>query len=95
MNRTELIATVAERTGSTKTNASQMVDAVFGVIADALTSEEKEEVVIADFGRFFIKQQAERTGFNPQTGEKITIEAKEKVAFKASTSMEYYSRKHK
>ena len=94
MNRTELIAAVAERTGSTKAQAQEMVDAVFGVMADAL-SESKEEVAIADFGRFFIKQQAERTGYNPQTGEKITIEAKEKVAFKASASLEYYSRKHR
>lgn len=93
MNRSELISTVAERCGSTKASATKMVDAVFGVIADCL-SEEKQEVAIADFGRFFIKQQAERTGFNPQTGEKITIEAKEKIVFKASSSIEYYSRKH-
>jgi DNA-binding protein HU-beta/DNA-binding protein HU-alpha len=94
MNRTDLIAAVAERTGTSKTNAAQMVDAVFGIIADTLT-EQKQEVAIADFGRFFVKQQAERTGFNPQTGEKITIEAREKVSFKASSSLEYYSRKHK
>ena len=94
MNRSELITAVAERTGSSKSNAAQMVDAVFGIIADTL-SEQKEEVSIADFGRFFIKQQAERTGFNPQTGEKITIEAREKVTFKPSTSMEYYSRNHR
>jgi DNA-binding protein HU-beta/DNA-binding protein HU-alpha len=94
MNRTDLIAVVAERTGTSKTNAAQMVDAVFGIIADTLT-EQKKEVAIADFGRFFVKQQAERTGFNPQTGEKITIEAREKVSFKASSSLEYYSRKHK
>ncbi len=93
MNRSELIAAVADRTGSTKSHAAQMVDTVLGVIADRLT-EEREEVAIADFGRFSIKQQPERQGINPQTGEKITIEAKEKVVFKASTSLEYYSRKH-
>lgn len=93
MNRTELIAAVADRTGSTKSHAAQMVDTVLGVIADRLT-EEHEEVAIADFGRFYIKQHPERQGINPQTGEKITIEAKEKIAFKASTSIEYYSRKH-
>ena len=93
MNRTELIAAVAERTGSTKANAAKVVDAVFGAMADCLT-EERQEVAIADFGRFSIRQQPERQGINPQTGEKITIEAKEKVIFKASTSMEYYSRKH-
>lgn len=93
MNRSELINAVAERSGSTKANATKIVDAVFGVIADCLT-EEKQEVAIADFGRFSIKHQAERTGFNLQTGEKITISAKEKITFKASSSIEYYSRKH-
>jgi DNA-binding protein HU-beta/DNA-binding protein HU-alpha len=93
MNRSELIAAVAARLDTTKGNAAQMVDTVLGVIADRLT-EEREEVAIADFGRFSIKQQPERQGINPQTGEKITIEAKEKIVFKASTSLEYYSRKH-
>lgn len=93
MNRSELIAAVAARLDTTKGNAAQMVDTVLGVIADRLT-EEREEVAIADFGRFSIKQQPERHGINPQTGEKITIEAKEKIVFKASTSLEYYSRKH-
>ena len=79
MNRSELIAAVAARLDTTKGNAAQMVDTVLGVIADRLT-EEREEVAIADFGRFSIKQQPERQGINPQTGEKITIEAKEKVS---------------
>ncbi len=93
MNRSELISAVAERTGRSKADATTIVDAVFGVIADCL-SDTKEEVSITDFGRFFIKHQNERTGFNPQTGEKITIEAKEKISFKASGSIGYYSRKH-
>lgn len=93
MNRSELIAAVAERTGESKASVAKTFDAIFGVIAEQLT-EEKAEIVIADFGRFSVKQQSARTGFNPQTGEKIQIEAKEKIAFKASTSIEYYSRKH-
>lgn len=93
MNRSELIAAVAERTGKTKAEAISTVDAVFGIVADCL-NERKEEVSIADFGRFYIKQQGERTGFNPKTGEWITIEAREKIVFRPSGSMEYYSRKH-
>ncbi len=93
MNRSELISAVAERTGKSKAEATATVDAVFGIMADCL-SEQKEEVSIADFGRFFIKHQGERTGFNPHTGEKITIEAREKISFKASGSIGYYSRKH-
>lgn len=93
MNRSELIHAVAERTGKSKTEAAIIVDATFGIIADCLNNT-KETVSIADFGRFYIKYQSERNGINPQTGEKITIEAKEKISFKAASSMEYYSRKH-
>lgn len=93
MNRSELISAVAERTGKSKVDTATTVDAVFGIMADCL-SNAKEEVSIADFGRFSIKHQNERTGINPQTGEKITIEARDKITFKASNSIEYYSRKH-
>lgn len=51
-------------------------------------------MAIPDFGRFSIKHVAERQGVNPSTGEKITIEARDKVVFKASDSLCYYSCKH-
>ena len=93
MNRTQLIAAVAERAELTKSDAAKYVNAMLGVIADNLT-ECDHELALPDFGRFSVKQVPERQGINPQTGEKITIEAREKVVFKASDNMSIFSRKH-
>lgn len=93
MNKTQLTAAVAEKSGITKSQAERCVNAVLGAIADNLT-EGDNEVAIPDFGRFYIKKVAARTGMNPATREKITIPAREKIAFKPSENMEYYSRKH-
>lgn len=93
MNRTELIAKVAERAEVTKADAAKYVNAVLGVIADNLTKGDKE-LALPDFGRFFVKEVPERQGLNPRTKEKITIEAHEKIVFKPSDNMDLYSRKH-
>lgn len=93
MNRTELIAQVAERAEVTKADAAKYVNAVIGAIADNLTKGDKE-LALPDFGRFSVKQVPERQGINPQTKEKITIEAHEKIVFKPSDNMDLYSRKH-
>lgn len=93
MNKTELSAAVAARAEISKAQAQRMVDAVLGAIADNLTNGDKE-VAVPDFGRFVVKNVPERQGINPQTKEKITIEAHEKVAFKASDNLYLYSRKH-
>lgn len=93
MNRTELIARVAERAEITKADAAKYVNAVLGVIADNLTKGD-QELALPDFGRFSVKQIPERQGINPQTKEKITIEAHEKIVFKPSDNMDLYTRKH-
>lgn len=88
-----MISALAEKVGVSKTNAATYVNAVLGIIADNMI-EGDGEVVLPDFGRFYVKHAAERQGFNPATGERITIEARDKVVFKASDNMCYYSRKH-
>ena len=82
MNKTQIVAAFAEKAGITKTDASKFFNALMG------------EISIPDFGRFSIKHVAERQGVNPATGEKITIAARDKVVFKASDSLPYFSRKH-
>ena len=93
MNRTQLSAAIAERLGASKTEANRCLNAVLGVIADNLC-EGDNEISIPDFGRFFIKSVPERQGVNPATGEKIQIEAHDKVVFKPSDNLYLYSRKH-
>lgn len=90
MNKTQIVAAFAEKAGITKIDASKFFNAL---MADNIV-EGDGEISIPDFGRFSIKHVAERQGVNPATGEKITIAARDKVVFKASDSLPYFSRKH-
>lgn len=94
MNRTQLIDAFAAKEGISKTNASKYVNTLLGLIADNLC-EGDGEMAIPDFGRFVVKHVGERSGVNPSTGEKITIEARDKVVFKASDNLCIFSRKHR
>lgn len=93
MNKTQLVENVADKADLTKTEASQLVNVVLGAIADNICDGDGE-VAIPDFGRFMIKQIAERQGINPSTKEKIIIPAHEKIVFKPSDNISIYSRKH-
>lgn len=74
----DLVTVAAEVTGGTKTQAEQVLDAVFArIVADLKAGE---EVVIKDFGRFSSKVRPGRAGRNPKTGEAIQIA--EKTVFK-------------
>jgi DNA-binding protein HU-beta len=84
MNKAELIEQVAKNT-CTKKEASDAVDSVFGAIKLAL--KKRDDVAIAGFGSFKVKQTKARMGVNPKTGAKIQISAKKKVAFKAAKDL--------
>ena len=86
MNKTQLTAIVAEKTGISKADAAKYVNAVLGTIADTLTEGDKE-VAIPDFGRFLVKSVPERQGINPATKEKIEIPAKKVIKFKAGAEL--------
>ena len=93
MKRKELIDEVARRAKISKTDAAKCLNAVLGTIADNLT-EGDHDIAIPDFGHFAVRHVAERKGKNPQTGEAITIGARDKIVFKASDNIGIYSRKH-
>lgn len=63
MNKTELIAAVAEKTGLSKKDSDAAVNAVLCAITDALKADEKVQLV--GFGSFETKKRAARTGLNP------------------------------
>ena len=81
MNKTELIAAVAEKANITKNDADKIVAAVFESITGALAAGDK--VAINGFGNFEVKTRAARQGRNPKTGETITIAEAKLPAFKA------------
>ena len=85
MNRTELAAVVAEKTGMTKVDAKKAVDAALQAIEGALVAN--EQVALLGFGTFAVVERPERQGVNPSTGEKITIAAKKAVKFKAGAAL--------
>ena len=81
MNKTELIAAVAEKAAISKKDAEKAVSAVVDVIIDAVKAGDKVQVV--GFGTFEARERAARVGINPQTKAQIQIAASKVPAFKA------------
>ncbi len=79
MTNGDLADLLASETGSTKADARKTVDLVFAAIAAA--SARGEEVSLAGFGKFKVKELSAREGRNPATGETITIAASKKLTF--------------
>lgn len=81
MNKTELIAAVAEKAGVSKKDAEKVYASFVSVVADELKKGEKVQLV--GFGTFEVKTRGARQGINPRTKETITIKASKAPAFKA------------
>ena len=67
MNKTELVAAVAEKTGMSKKDSEKAVNAAFDSITEALAAGEKVQLV--GFGAFEVKERNARVGRNPKTKE--------------------------
>ena len=85
MNKTELIASVAQKTELTKKDAEKAVKAVFDTVAEELAAGGKVQVI--GFGTFEVRERAARKGRNPQTGKEIKIKASKVPAFKAGKAL--------
>ncbi|HEY8530424.1 MAG TPA: HU family DNA-binding protein [Paenibacillaceae bacterium] len=85
MNKSELIARVAERTDMSKKDVTRAVDAVFDIISEALQNGEKVQLV--GFGNFEVRERSARRGRNPQTGEEIEIPAGKVPAFRPGKAL--------
>ena len=85
MNKAELVADIAERTGESKMRAEELVNAVF----DALTAALKrgQDGRRPAFGVFDVKETAARTARNPQTGEEVQVPAGKKARFKPGKAL--------
>ena len=85
MNKTELIATVAESAGITKKDAERVLNAAFDAITASLVKGER--VQLSGFGVFETKDREARVGRNPHTKETIEIPATRVPGFKASKAL--------
>ena len=81
MNKTELIAIVADEADITIKQAGHILDTYIKVITETLATGEK--VVVTGFGTFEVRTRVERTGKNPRTGETIIVPEQKSPAFKA------------
>ena len=85
MNKTELIIAVAEAAGVSKKDAAAVIDATVNTITTTIANGDKVQLV--GFGTFEARERAAREGLNPQTGEKVAIEACKVPAFKAGKAL--------
>ena len=85
MNKVELIASVAEKSGLSKKDAEKALAAVLESVKDALAAGDK--VALVGFGTFEVRARAARTGLNPRTKETITIAASKQPVFKAGKAL--------
>ena len=85
MNKTELVAALAEKTKLTKKEAESALSAFVETVSGALVKGEK--VSLIGFGTFDVGKRAARTGRNPKTGEEIKIPSSKTVKFKTGKAL--------
>ncbi|CAG8868825.1 DNA-binding protein HU-beta [Pseudomonas fluorescens] len=85
MNKSELIDAIAASADISKAAAGKALDAVIDSVTDALKAG--DDVVLVGFGTFSVKERAERTGRNPQSGAAIKIAAAKVPGFKAGKGL--------
>lgn len=85
MTKAEFVDKLAEKGETTKKQASEAIEKVFGAIKDVLVSG--DEVSIPGFGKFSIVTRKARSGINPRTKEKISIDATKAPKFSAAKAL--------
>ena len=87
MNKTELVAAIAEQAELSKKDSEKALKAFIDVVSDELKKGEKIQLV--GFGTFEVIERAAREGRNPLTGEKMKIKASKAPKFKAGKALKY------
>ena len=85
MNKTELVASVAEKAGLTKKDSEKAVNAVLATVSESLQKGDKVQLV--GFGTFEVRERKARKAKNPQTKEDIMIPETQVPAFKAGKGL--------
>lgn len=85
MNKTELIAAMADQSGLSRKDAEKALKAFTDVVSDELKNDGKVQLV--GFGTFEVSKRAAREGRNPQTGKVMKIEASKAPKFKAGKAL--------
>lgn len=85
MNKSELVANIAQKVGSSKKSAEENLDAMIEIISEELKNG--NNIKLVGFGNFETRKRAARKGRNPRTKEEIKIPASTVPVFKAGKSL--------
>lgn len=85
MNKTELVAAVAEKAEISKKDSEKALKAFVDVVTEQLKADDKVQLV--GFGTFEVSKRAAREGRNPQTGQTMKIDACKAPKFKAGKAL--------
>lgn len=85
MNKTDLINSIAAKSGLSKKNSEAALNSFIASVEEAL--QQGERVVLVGFGTFEVRNRAARKGRNPQTKEEILIPASKAPVFKAGKGL--------
>lgn len=85
MNKTELIDSVAGKTGVSKAKTAEVLDALMATVKESMAKSESVQLI--GFGTFEVTERAAREGRNPATGAAMQIAAKKVVKFKVGKAL--------
>ena len=85
MTKADLIARMADDSGTTKAVAEKALNSFIDAVTEALSKGDK--ITLVGFGTFSVSERAQREGRNPRTGEKLIIEASKVVKFKPGSKL--------
>lgn len=88
MTKTELVASVAGKSGLTNADSEKAIKAFIETVEETLKGGDKVQLV--GFGTFEVKERAARTGINPKTKEKIQISSSKAVSFHPGKALKEY-----
>jgi len=82
LTKIQIVESIHYETGLPKNKSTEIVESLLEIIKKALASG--EDVMISNFGRFCVKEKAERKGRNPATGDDLMLEPRKVVTFRCS-----------
>ena len=85
LTKANIVEAVAEQTGYTKNQSSEMIETLLEIIKRTL--ESGEDVLVSGFGKFCVKEKQGRRGRNPSTGKDLMLEPRRVVTFRCSRQL--------
>jgi len=82
LTKIQIVESIHNETGLPKNKSTEIVETFIEIIKKALASG--EDVLISNFGRFCVREKAERKGRNPATGDDLMLEPRKVVTFRCS-----------